>query len=366
MRNIRVVVVDDSAYNRRTITKMLEGVENVQVVGYAADGEEGIRKIIDLKPDLVTLDLEMPRMDGFTLLRIIMNSCPTPVIIISSRSEDERVFKALELGAVDFIAKPTSRISDELLKIAGDLQEKVRSVLSLNMDRILKRETVVAPTEAVRKKKKPQTQTPAPGGNSQIQMVAIGASTGGPPALQGIFSSLPAQSPFAIAVAQHMPAGFTKAFAERLNRSSSFEVKEAADGDIVKPGHALIAPGGRNLIFEPVNGTVVARVVDPSSQDRYIPSVDVMFTSLAAIYRAKLLGVVLTGMGNDGSKGVRAIKAADGEVLAESEESAVVFGMPREAIATGLVDKVATVDRMAREVILRCGMLPVCDGNRKS
>lgn len=357
MRIIRVVVIDDSAYNRRTITKMLEGVENVQVVGYAADGEEGIRKIIDLKPDLVTLDLEMPRMDGFTLLRIIMNSCPTPVIIISSRSEDERVFKALELGAVDFIAKPTSRISDELLKIRDDLQEKVRSVFSLNMDRIIKRDTLLT-AECARKKKKPTAAPPPVSGKSQIQVVAIGASTGGPPALQGILSSLPGQSPFAVAVAQHMPAGFTKAFAERLNRSSHFEVKEANDGDLLLPGKALIAPGGRNLEFQQLDGAVVARVVEPSPQDRYIPSVDAMFTSLAALYGARLLAVVLTGMGNDGSKGVRAVKGAAGEVLAESEESAVVFGMPREAIATGLVDKVAPLDRIAREIILRCGLLP--------
>ncbi|HEY6872598.1 MAG TPA: chemotaxis response regulator protein-glutamate methylesterase [Geobacteraceae bacterium] len=356
MRSIRVVVIDDSAYNRRTITKMLEAVENVQVVGYAADGEEGIRKIIDLKPDLVTLDLEMPRMDGFTLLRIVMNSCPTPVIIISSRSEDERVFKALELGAVDFIAKPTSRISDELLKITGDLQEKVRSVFSLNMEKIIKREPLVVANPG--KKKKPAEVAPVIKGKSQIQMVAIGASTGGPPALQSILSSFPSQAPFAVVVSQHMPAGFTKAFAERLNRSSSFEVKEARDGDLVSPGKALIAPGGRNLLFQKVNGEVVARVVEPSPADRYVPSVDAMFTSLAPIYGARMLAVVLTGMGNDGSKGVRAVKKGEGEVLAESEESAVVFGMPREAIATGLVDKVASLDRMAREIVVRCGLIP--------
>ena len=357
MRNIRVVVIDDSAYNRRTITKMLEGMGNVLVVGYAADGEEGIRKIIDLKPDLVTLDLEMPRMDGFTLLRIVMNSCPTPVIIISSRNEDERVFKALELGAVDFIAKPTSRISDELLKISGDLQEKVRSVFNLNLDRIVNREALLS-VETGKKKKKPASAAPTAAGLTPIQVVAIGASTGGPPALQGILTSLPAQAPFAVVVSQHMPAGFTKAFAERLNRSSSFDVKEARDGDIVMPGRALIAPGGRNLIFQRINDDVVARVVEPSPQDRYIPSVDAMFISLAPIYGDKLLAVVLTGMGNDGSKGVRAVKGAEGGVLAESEESAVVFGMPREAIATGLVDKVAPLDRMAREIIVRCGLVP--------
>ena len=356
MRNIRVVVIDDSAYNRRTITKMLESVENVQVVGYAADGEEGIRKIIDLKPDLVTLDLEMPRMDGFTLLRIIMNSCPLPVIVISSKNEDERVFKALELGAVDFIAKPTGRISDELLKIAGDLQEKVRSVFNLNMDRITKREPLLPPQASSRKKRKPGSLPASVA--SGVNVVAIGASTGGPPALQGILSSFPEKLPFTVLVSQHMPAGFTKAFAERLDRSSQFTVKEAKDGDPVVPGMVLIAPGGRNMIFQETNGAVIARVVEPSLQDRYIPSVDVMLTSLADIYGSRLLAVVLTGMGNDGSKGVRAVKKGGGEILAESEESAVVFGMPREAIATGVVDKVVPLSRMAREITLRCGIVP--------
>ena len=358
MRKIRVVVIDDSAYNRRTITKMLESLESVQVVGYAADGEEGIRKIIDLKPDLVTLDLEMPRMDGFTLLRIIMNSCPLPVIVISAKSEDQRVFKALELGAVDFIAKPTGRISDELLIIAGDLQEKVRSVFNLNMDRIIKREPLLTPEPFPRKKKRPVDGIPLTRGTSAVQIVAIGASTGGPPALQSIFSSFTEILPFSVLVSQHMPAGFTRAFAERLNRSSMFEVKEAKDGDLVVPGRVLIAPGGRNMIFQELNGEVTAKVVAPSPQDRYIPSADVMLTSLADIYGPRILAVVLTGMGNDGSKGVRAVKKFGGEVLAESEESAIVFGMPREAIATGLVDKIVPLSRMAREITLRCGIVP--------
>ncbi len=361
MRKIRVVVIDDSAYNRRTITKMLENVESVQVVGYAADGEEGIRKIIDLKPDLVTLDLEMPRMDGFTLLRIIMNSCPLPVIVISAKSEDDRVFKALELGAVDFIAKPTGRISDELLIIAGDLQEKVRSVFNLNMDRIIKREPFLTPEPFPRKKKRPVDGFPLARGTSSVQIVAIGASTGGPPALQSILSSFTEKLPFSVLISQHMPAGFTRAFAERLNRSSMFEVKEAKDGDLVAPGRVLIAPGGRNMIFQELNGEVAAKVVMPSPQDRYIPSADVMLTSLAGIYGPRILAVVLTGMGNDGSKGVRAVKKAGGEVLAESEESAIVFGMPREAIATGLVDKVVPLSRMAREITLRCGIVPEPD-----
>jgi two-component system chemotaxis response regulator CheB len=357
MKKIRVVVVDDSAYNRRTITKMLEGVPNVEVVGHAVDGEEGIRKIIDLKPDLVTLDLEMPKMDGFTLLRIVMNSQPTPVIVISSRSEDERVFKALELGAVDFIAKPTSKISEELLKIRDDLQDKVRSVFNLNMAGIKKREILCAGETPLRKKKGDAAH-PVKGRAAKVDIVAIGASTGGPPALQSIFSAFTEKLPISIVVSQHMPSGFTKAFAERLNRSTAFEVKEAKDGDLVVAGRILIAPGGRNLVFQSMNGEIVARVAEPSPQDRYIPSVDAMLTSLAQICGPKLLAVVLTGMGNDGSRGVKAVKSAGGQVLAESEESSVVFGMPREAIATGLVDKVAPLEKMAREIVLRCGIVP--------
>lgn len=366
MKRIRVIVVDDSAYNRRTITKMLEGLEDVEVVGYAADGEEGIRKIIDLKPDLITLDLEMPRMDGFTLLRIVMNACPTPVIVISSRSEEEQVFKALELGAVDFIAKPTRNISDELLRIQQDLQQKVRNVFNLNMAVIKRREALPAVESimadiAAKRKKKPQPASASGKKGTGIEVVAIGSSTGGPPALQRIFSAYTEVMPFSVVVSQHMPAGFTKAFSERLNRSSAFEIKEAADGDKVVPGKILIAPGGRNLVFQNVSGEVVAKVVEPASQDRYIPSVDAMFSSLAPIYGAKLLAVVLTGMGNDGSRGIKVVKSNGGQVLAEAEESAVVFGMPREAINTGLVDKVAPLDRIAREIILRCGVVPNFD-----
>jgi two-component system chemotaxis response regulator CheB len=350
MKKIRVVVVDDSAYNRRAITKMLEELPGVEVVGYATNGEEGIRRVIDLTPDLVTLDLEMPRMDGFTMLRILMASTPVPVIVISSTSGDEKVFKALELGAVDFIAKPTSIISDELLKIQQDLHEKVQAVFKLNMARVQKRSETEAPAV--------EFPRPQAGAAASIDLVAIGSSTGGPPALQRIFSAFSEPLPFAIAVSQHMPPGFTATFAERLNRSTGFEVREAKDGDEMFPGRALIAPGGKNLLFELTGGKVLARIVAPGPRDRYVPSVDAMFASLAEIYRARMLAVVLTGMGNDGAQGVRQAKQAGAQVIAESEDTAVVFGMPREAIATGLVDRVAPIDAMAREIVYRCGLLP--------
>ncbi|GLI39651.1 chemotaxis response regulator protein-glutamate methylesterase [Geobacter hydrogenophilus] len=355
MRKIRVVVIDDSAFNRRAIIKMLESMPEVVVAGYANDGEEGIRKVIDLKPDLVTLDLEMPKMDGFTLLRIIMGYCPTPVIVISAKSDDEKVFKALELGAVDFVAKPSQGISEELLTITGDIQQKVRGVFSLNMKEIIRREKmeVLAPPPIARKKAQAEPRRVVP---CRLDVVAIGSSTGGPPAIQRILSSFREALPLAIVISQHMPAGFTRTFAERLNRLSVFEVKEAADGDTVWPGRVLIAPGGHNMVFEKSSGSVVVRVRKPSPEDRYIPSVDAMLASCADAFGPRTLGVVLTGMGNDGSRGVRAVKGAGGQVLAEAESSAVVFGMPREAIATGVVDKVIPLDLIAREIRMRCGV----------
>jgi len=355
VRKIRVVVIDDSAFNRRAIIRMLESMPEVEVVGYAADGEEGIRKVIDLKPDLVTLDLEMPRMDGFTLLRIIMGYCPTPVIVISAKSDDEKVFKALELGAVDFIAKPTQGVSEELLSIIGDVQQKIRGVFSLNMKEIIRREKTEVPAPPPVATKKPAAAQPrlVP---CRLDVVAIGSSTGGPPALQRILSSFRDALPLAIVISQHMPAGFTRTFAERLNRLSVFDVKEASDGDGVWPGRVLIAPGGHNMVFEKGSGSVVVRVKKPTADDRYIPSVDAMLASCADVFGSRTLGVVLTGMGNDGSRGVRAVKNAGGQVLAEAESTAVVYGMPKAAVSTGAVDKVVPLDLMAREIRMRCGV----------
>lgn len=347
---VRVLVVDDSALMRKLIPQILERDGSIQVVGTAMDGAFGLKKIEDLRPQVVTLDLEMPRMDGFTMLRILMVSSPVPVIVISSRSGDEKVFKALELGAVDFIAKPTGIISDELLNIQQDLHEKVQAVFKLNLAQVHKRTEGPKPPEFPL----PSRKTP-PG---FVDLVAIGASTGGPPALQTIFSAFKDAPPFALAVSQHMPAGFTKTFAERLNRITGFEVWEARTGDEVVPGRALLAPGGKNLTFHRQDGKIFAQVVDPNPKERYVPCVDAMFASCAQIWGARMLAVVLTGMGNDGSLGVRQVKTAGAQVLAESEESSVVFGMPREAIATGVVDKICPIDQMAREIVYRCGLLP--------
>jgi two-component system chemotaxis response regulator CheB len=332
---------------------MLEGIKDIEVVGFATNGEEGIQKVASLKPDLVTLDLEMPKMDGFTLLRILTTRFSVPVIVISALSGADKVFKALELGALDFIAKPTSTASTDLLLIREDLQQKVLQIVK-HKPKDIRRfspqmpvvEKVSAPIQRVERPVTGAQQT-------TIDLIAIGSSTGGPPALQSIFSSFEHKLPFAVVVAQHMPAGFTKAFADRLNRSSPFDIKEAEDGDLLLPGRILIAPGGMNMIFEVCGGQVTARIVPPTPADRYIPSVDVMFESCAGIYRKRMIAVVLTGMGNDGSRGIKSVHGQGGYLIAESEETAVVYGMPREAVATGLVDRIVPLHRVAREILIK-------------
>jgi two-component system chemotaxis response regulator CheB len=352
---VRVLVIDDSAFNRRTIVKMLESLPNVEVVGYACDGEEGLRKVIDLQPNLITLDLEMPRMDGFTLLRIVMQQQPTPIIVVSSRSDDENVFKALELGAIEFVPKPSSRVSPVLMDIREELLAKVREVAKANLKNVIARSGVIKHERDDAVKRVTTSITNKRTVPEDFQMVVIGSSTGGPPALQNIFSTIQYELPVAFAVAQHMPPDFTRAFAERLNRFSALVIREAENGDIVLPGVVLIAPGGKNLELVRKGGNIIARVSDPKSHQRYLPSVDVLFTSAASLFGHRLLGVVLTGMGNDGAMGVQAIKNHGGTTFAEAEESCVVFGMPKEAIATGVVDQIIPLTMVTQEIMRHCG-----------
>lgn len=352
---IRVLVVDDSAYNRRTIIKMLEDVPGIEVVGYACDGEEGLRKVFDLHPDLITLDLEMPRMDGFTFLRIVMSGRPTPILVISARADDGNVFRALDFGAVDFVAKPSARISPELFNIREDLVRKVLAGGRTDMRKVLQRKShleTVVPLTPVESRRATQPLN----SKQTMSLVVIGASTGGPPALQTIFSAIREPLPVAFAVVQHMPPGFTKAFAERLNKLSALTITEATDGDVVLPNVAFIAPGGKNLVFERRGNEVRIRVVDPAAGQRYVPSVNALFTSAAEIFASRTIGVVLTGMGNDGHLGVIAINKVGGSVIAEAEESSVVFGMPKEAIATGCVDTVVPISLVCGEIMRKCGI----------
>ena len=351
MKKIKVLVIDDSAFNRRAISDMLEKSHDIKVVGTANDGEEGLKKAFALKPDVITLDLEMPKMDGFTFLRILMAKMPMPVLVVSSRDDDANVFRALEFGAVDFLAKPTARISRDLLNIEKDILSKVKVVSELKMDNLRKRidsKGAIAPSAP---QDVPVTEQVYEGG---FDLLAIGSSTGGPPALQSIFTALPKDLPLAIVVSQHMPPGFTRAFADRLNRLSDVAIKEAEEGDHVKKGSVLIAPGGAHMTFSRKRGEVVVNITAKSSDDMYAPSVDRMFSSAAELFENRSIGLVLTGMGSDGKKGVMDIKRSKGFIMAESEETAIVYGMPNEAVKTGVVDKVLPLDRIAGEIINLC------------
>jgi two-component system chemotaxis response regulator CheB len=343
MSKIKVLVVDDSAFSRQTIKNMLESDKDVEVVGIAPDGINAIAKTIKLKPDLITLDLEMPEMDGFSFLRWLMQQNPTPVIMVSSYGDSKTVFKALELGAVDFIAKPTAKASVELKSIEKDLLMKVKGVSGFNLEALTKARRLQGEATG-----KPMKYGP---GEAGIRLVAIGASTGGPPALQLVLTELPKNFSPAVVISQHMPKGFTKSLAERLDKLCSLDVREAEQGDAVENGKVLVCPGGYHMSFKRRGGKVSVGLKRAVQEDMYAPSVDIMMRSAADLYGSSMLGVVLTGMGNDGTDGMKKVVAKGGINIAESEETAVVFGMPAGAIKAGVVQKVLPLDRIAGEIV---------------
>ncbi len=346
----RVVVVDDSAFYRQALVMMLKEVPGVEVVGTATDGLEAIQAVTKYRPTLITLDLEMPRMDGFGFLRWLMRTAPTPVLVISAASNASNVFQALDLGAADFLAKPTHLASWEILKVRQDLLTKVNAIIAASPVRLYER---AAKAAALRMAEPPPIK-PAVGVIERLKLVAIGSSTGGPAAIQSIAAALPRDLPCAVVVSQHMPAGFTASFAERLNRMSAWEVSEANSGQWCRAGQFLICPGGQHMSFARQGDGVKVVLDRAGDDDRYTPSVDRMMTSAADVFGADLVGVILTGMGHDGRSGMARIKQRGGFTIAESEETAVVFGMPHEAILEGAVDVVAPlhgiVDQILRHV----------------
>ena len=332
---LRVLVVDDSAYNRRNIADILGGRDDVEVVGKAGDGDEALRLVSQLKPDVITLDLEMPRMDGFTFLRILMAKQPTPVIVVSSYSNKENVFKALELGAIDFVAKPDRQFSPEPA-IRAEILGKVLLVRNLRP-----LSAPVAARAAPARSMGPEPSTPRVGGIPRY-LVAIASSTGGPSALLDVFSRLPERFPGTIVIAQHMPDKFTKTFAERLDKKGAVRVVEAQDGDAVNARRAYVCPGKQCMeVSSPTGGLSDLRVKvgPPAATDRYVPSADRLFRSVAQIGGSRTIGIILTGMGDDGVAGGRAIRAAGGTIIGESEETAVVYGMPGAAMRAGIVSE---------------------------
>ena len=338
---LRVLVVDDSAFNRRSLSEILSSDPEVEVVGKAGDGDEALRLVTLLRPDAVTLDLEMPRMDGFTFLRILMSVNPMPVIIVSSYSQKENVFKALDLGALDFIAKPDRFADSELTRIRAELLQKIRVAKNMRPGALALRRI----TEAVA----PRAVASGPVGTAAPRnFIAIASSTGGPTALMEAFSKIPERPRSAILIAQHMPDKFTRTFAERLDRRSPMHVSEAQDGDIVAGGRGFVCPGRRCMELEKLrSGECRIKVTVPDQSDRYAPSADRLFFSVAKAAGSKAIGVILTGMGDDGVQGARAIIQAGGTVVAESASTAVVYGMPGAAVRAGVVTRSLGIHEIA-------------------
>ena len=340
----KVLIVDDSAYTRQTMKNILQEVSGLEVIGIASDGIDAMAKTLRLKPDIITLDFEMPEMDGFSFLRWLMRERPTPVIMVSSHADSRTVFKALELGAVDFIAKPTRRASVELQEIGKDLIMKIKGIKNIRLDLLSKNLELLVSDK--------KTATPEPGGKEpKIDIVAIGSSTGGPAALQIILTRIPADFQAAIVISQHMPKGFTGPLSERLDKLSQLRIKEAEDGDLIKKGTVYICPGGFHLGISRRKQRPVVDLKEGKLADRYTPSVDYMLSSVAEYYDASSVGVVLTGMGNDGTQGLMEIKTKGGYTIAEAESSAVVFGMPAEAIKSGAVRTVLPISEIPSEII---------------
>lgn len=337
LRIINVVVIDDSAFMRKSISLMLESDPGIKVVATARDGQDGINKIREFRPDIVTLDIEMPVLDGLSALRIIMKEIPLPVIMISSLTSEgaQAMLDALNLGAVDFIPKELSYVSVDIKKIREELISKVKAIVRSRPPRL---RLVGAP---LRPLQPGQSQWSIPVGvGNKLKAVVLGISTGGPYALLQTIPKLPVDFPLGIAVVQHMPPKFTKSLAERLDSLSSLNVKEAEDGDILEPGVVLLAPGGQHMTFRRKGGYVAATIGSEPANSIYKPCADVMMTSAVEAFNGPLLGIIMTGMGKDGLEGLRRIKQKGGFVIAQDEDSCVVYGMSRAAVEAGVADAV--------------------------
>ncbi|HEY6442496.1 MAG TPA: chemotaxis response regulator protein-glutamate methylesterase [Candidatus Acidoferrales bacterium] len=344
---IRVLVVDDSALMRKLIPQTLLNDSKIEVVGTAMDGLIGLRKIEELRPHVVTLDLEMPRMDGIEMLRQITRKHRVPVIVVSAHTEEgaSLTIKALSLGAFDFVTKPQDAASGRLAQIASELALKIKVAASSGAPKM-----IITLPSARRKGHRALSMEP----RWPSRVVAVGVSTGGPNALQYLFSQLPEDFPGCLLVVQHMPEGFTEMFARRLNESSALEVKEAQSGDLLLAGRALICPGNRHMKVRRMDHGDVAILVDQPRVNGHRPSVDVLFHSVATEFGDKALAVLMTGMGEDGAAGLGAIHSAGGFTIAQSPDTCIVDSMPRAAIERGFVSRVISLSGLASVLQSKC------------
>jgi two-component system, chemotaxis family, protein-glutamate methylesterase/glutaminase len=346
---IRVLVVDDSALMRKLIPAILARDSSIEVVGTAMDGAFALKKIEELQPDVVTLDLEMPRMDGMETLRLIMRRTPLPVILFSTHSKEGgyATLKALAMGAVDFLAKPKDAAAGHLEEIADQLIAKIK-VAKRAAGRKLPPAFVA---EEVHPPKKGSRATLPP-----RRVIAIGISTGGPNALQFVLSQIPADFLSTILVVQHMPEGFTEMFAKRLDECCALEVHEARSGDLLLAGRVLICPGNRHMMVRRMPRGDMAILSDGPAVNGHRPSADVLFHSVAQEFALTSVGILMTGMGDDGAEGLGAIKAAGGMTIAQSEDTCVVSGMPRAAIIKGYANKIVPLDALGAYLVNNYGV----------
>ncbi len=343
---IKVLVVDDSSLVRKIVTDILEKDPEIKVIGTANNGKTALFKNQELDPDVITMDIEMPILDGLATLKQIMSTKPKPVIMMSVLTQHgaEATFKALELGAVDFIPKPSTLMSMSVEEIGELLVRKVKSVSrsKLNINRI----------------EEEKVKSPASGSDTRTllktvsdKIVAIGTSTGGPSALINVFKKFPEKFPSPVLVVQHMPEGFTTAFSKRLNDSSNLEVKEAEDGDDVLPGHGYVAPGHSHMSVVKKGDNYKLKVFKGEKVSGHMPSIDVLFKSVAENAGNRSVGVIMTGMGKDGSEGLLKIKEKGGHTIAQNEETSVVYGMNRVAVEIGAVNEIVTLSEITDKIV---------------
>jgi two-component system chemotaxis response regulator CheB len=349
----RILIVDDSSFMRMAIRSVLSKDPSIEIVGTAADGIEGVEKAIALKPDLITMDVEMPRMDGIAALKQIMAKAPTKVIMVSTLTNEgaKSTFEALDAGAIDYIPKNVTDSSDAQNIFKQELMRKIKEAIASRIRRV-PGTTTSALRAAPASLTTPTRPTSSKFVGKKIQYVGIGASTGGPVALQEVLSRIPVNFPYGIMVGIHMPKAFTGPYADRLNAKCSMNIREATDGDILKPGLTLIAPGGMHTTLVKQGTQIVVRTQPTSNYPQYvyIPSVDLMMSSMAEATNGSMLGVILTGMGNDGFKGMQLLKQKGGVTIAQDEASSTIYGMPKACVDGGVADEVLPLGQIGFEI----------------
>ncbi len=373
---IKVLVVDDSSFFRRRVSEIINSESRLEVIDVAVNGKEAVEKAKSLKPDVITMDIEMPVMDGITAVREIMAVSPTPILMFSSLTHDgaKATLDALDAGALDFLPKKFEDIARNRDEAVALLQQRVIQIASKRafLRRPLTRSSTISETTSTRPvaARTAASVNPAPtntetprasakkfrASGKRYQLTAIGTSTGGPVALQKILTRLPVNYPHPIVLIQHMPATFTEAFASRLNSLCKIQVKEAQDGDVLKAGVAYLAPGGKQMMIDGRAGSARLRIIDGGDRMNYKPCVDVTFGSAAKVYADKVLSLVLTGMGADGREGSRMLKSAGSTIWAQDEESCVVYGMPQAVAKAGLSSEDLPLDRIAERMLVEVGL----------